>query len=30
MVELKNELLSIVCSVNDETYRVDGKAIHHI
>ena len=30
MVGLKNELLSIVCSVNDEIYRVDGKAIHYI
>lgn len=30
MVGLKDERLSIVCSVNDETYRVDGKAIHYI
>lgn len=30
MVGLKDERLSIVCSVNDETYRVDGKAVHYI
>ena len=30
MVGLKDERLPIVCSVNDETYRVDGKAIYYI